>query len=87
VPGTLTPNADKSLLVDIGTGFLVQKNRGEAKEFYEGKVKELEGSLNELEGIVKGKAEGVRVVEEVLREKILAGNQTPEESEGKSGKS
>lgn len=62
VPGTLA--SSEKVLVDIGTGYFVEKNRDKAKEFYEGKVKELGGNLDELEKIVDGKGENLRMVEE-----------------------
>jgi len=62
VPGTLVDT--EKVLVDVGTGFYVEKGRDEAKVFYEGKVEELGGSLGELEKIVGGKGENLRVVEE-----------------------
>jgi len=52
------------VLVDIGTGFYVEKTPGEAKTFYDGKVKELAANLGDLEKIVKGKQGGLGVVED-----------------------
>lgn len=52
------------MLVDIGTGFYVEKTPGEAKTFYDGKVKELAANLGDLEKIVKGKQGGLGVVED-----------------------
>jgi len=66
------------VIVDIGTGFFVEKSVKEAEVFYEGKVKELAGNIKEVEGLVEGKGENLRMVEEVLRERIL-------QSEGEGG--
>lgn len=41
--------------------------------FYEGKVKELAGNIKEVEGLVNGKGDNLRMVEEVLRARILEG--------------
>lgn len=59
------------MIVDIGTGFFVEKSVTEAGVFYEEKVKELGGNITEVEGLVNGKGDNLRVVEEVLRERIL----------------
>ncbi|QDS74342.1 hypothetical protein FKW77_004582 [Venturia effusa] len=71
VPGTLTDS--EKVLVDIGTGFFVEKSVAQAEVFYEGKVRELGGSIKEVEGLVGGKGENLRMVEEVLRGRILEG--------------
>ncbi|KAL6708414.1 subunit of tubulin prefoldin [Coniothyrium glycines] len=80
VPGRLTDA--EHVLVDVGTGFFVEKDVAGAKEFYERKVGELEGSLKDLEGVIQGKARNVRVVEEVMRVKVL--NEQQAGGEGKS---
>jgi len=77
VPGKLADT--EKVLVDVGTGFYVEKDRDSAKEFYEDKVKDLAGSLSELEKIVVGKQDNLRFVEEVLRDKIVAQNESTDE--------
>jgi prefoldin alpha subunit len=62
VPGQLADT--EKVLVDIGTGFYVEKDKKQAAEFYEEKITELEGSLTELEKIVSNKTESLRLVEE-----------------------
>ncbi|KAK3192778.1 subunit of tubulin prefoldin [Lecanicillium sp. MT-2017a] len=73
VRGELT-NSD-SVLVDVGTGFLVEKKLKSATTFYEKKVKEISENLKGLEGIIQQKQNNVRTIEEVLRAKILASQQ------------
>ena len=73
MPGKLKDT--ESVIVDVGTGFFVEKKIDEAKVFYEGKVKELQNNLSELEKIINNKTETVRAVEGVLRQKIMAGQQ------------
>ncbi|KAI9051233.1 hypothetical protein LZ554_005334 [Drepanopeziza brunnea f. sp. 'monogermtubi'] len=69
VPGTLAdPN---NVIVDVGTGFYVEKTTKDATKFYEAKVEELGGNLKGLEAIVQGKSKNLSVVEDVLREKVL----------------
>ncbi|PNS19802.1 prefoldin, alpha subunit [Sphaceloma murrayae] len=70
VPGTLADS--EKVLVDVGTGFYVEKSTGDAVKFYEGKVKELGESVKGLEQVVGQKQGSLRVVEEVMRGKMLA---------------
>ncbi|KXJ92045.1 prefoldin [Microdochium bolleyi] len=70
VRGTLT-NADH-VLVDVGTGFYIEKSIESAAQFYESKVTQVGGSLKELEAIVQGKTNNVRLIEDVLRQKMAA---------------
>ncbi|KAK0628520.1 putative prefoldin subunit 5 [Bombardia bombarda] len=60
------------VIVDVGTGFYVEKDTKSAADFYEAKVKELGANIQELELIVQNKSNSLRMVEEVLREKVLA---------------
>jgi prefoldin alpha subunit len=62
VPGQLADT--EKVLVDIGTGFYVEKSKKQAAEFYEAKVKELGDNLVNLEKIVAGKTENLSLVEE-----------------------
>ncbi|KAJ8108104.1 hypothetical protein OPT61_g8404 [Boeremia exigua] len=80
VPGKLTDH--EHVLVDVGTGFFVEKDIPSAKDFYERKVKDIQDSLKDLEGVVNSKAQNVRVVEEVIRLKVM--NAQEQENQGKS---
>ncbi|KAM7190551.1 Prefoldin [Naviculisporaceae sp. PSN 640] len=60
------------VIVDVGTGFYVEKDTKSASEFYDEKVKELGANIADLEVIVQSKTNNLRVVEEVLRQKVLA---------------
>ncbi|KAK4543690.1 hypothetical protein LTR36_005335 [Oleoguttula mirabilis] len=82
VPGKLA-DADH-VLVDVGTGFYVEKTTDDAQKFYNGKIEELGKNIKDLENIVNGKANNLRVVEEVLRQKVLAGQQGGQASAGPS---
>ncbi|RSL70527.1 hypothetical protein CEP54_001713 [Fusarium duplospermum] len=62
----------ETVLVDVGTGFLVEKKLKSAEKFYEGKVEELGNNLKDLEVIVQRKQANARTIEEVLRQKIMA---------------
>lgn len=80
VPGKLTDH--EHVLVDVGTGFFVEKDIASATDFYERKVKDLGESLKDLEGVVEGKARNVRMVEEVMRIRVMNEQSS---GEGKSG--
>ena len=69
VPGTLSSNTH--VLVDVGTGFYVEKTTEDATKFYEGKIKDLDKNLAEVEKAVGGKSESLRTIEEVLRQKVV----------------
>jgi prefoldin alpha subunit len=62
VPGKLADT--EKVLVDIGTGFYVEKDKKQAAVFYEGKIAELQTNLTDLEKIVNGKGDNLRYVEE-----------------------
>lgn len=53
----------------------MEKTTDDAQKFYETKIEELGKNIKDLESIVNGKANNLRVVEEVLRQKVLAGQQ------------
>ncbi|KAF2002947.1 Prefoldin-domain-containing protein [Amniculicola lignicola CBS 123094] len=80
VPGALT-SPDK-VLIDVGTGFFIEKGLVDARDFYERKVKDLGDSLKDLEGVINQKAQNVRVVEEVMRVKVLGAQE--EANKGKA---
>lgn len=61
VPGKLA--SSEHVLVDVGTGFYVEKSLKDATKFYNGKVEELGANLKDLEQIMQGKVNTVRVVE------------------------
>ncbi|RDW66186.1 hypothetical protein BP6252_09821 [Coleophoma cylindrospora] len=70
VPGKLAD--PENVIVDVGTGFYVEKSTKDATKFYEAKVEELANNLKDLEAIVQGKSNNLRVVEDVLRQKVLS---------------
>ncbi|EUC41930.1 hypothetical protein COCMIDRAFT_104840 [Bipolaris oryzae ATCC 44560] len=80
VPGKLTDH--EHVLVDVGTGFFVEKDIPGAKDFYERKVKDLGESLKDLEQVVQGKAQNVRMVEEVIRLKVMSAQEGKGEEQG-----
>jgi prefoldin alpha subunit len=73
VPGQLA--SSNKVLVDVGTGFYVEKDVKDARRFYEAKVAELHQNLGEIEKVVGGKEGNLRLVEEVLRGKVMTEQQ------------
>ncbi|KAL4778846.1 Prefoldin [Aspergillus varians] len=70
VKGQLTDR--EKVLVDVGTGYYVEKTPAKAIEFYEQKVKELETNLTELEKLVQTKSSQQRLFEDALRQKLMS---------------
>ncbi|KAF3939487.1 hypothetical protein ABW19_dt0206380 [Dactylella cylindrospora] len=64
VPGTLEDT--QNVLVDVGTGYYVEKSTDKAIEFYNDKIKTVGANLDELEKIVTQKTQNAKVVEDVL---------------------
>jgi len=79
VPGELS--STEHVLVDVGTGYYVEKSTADAIGFYTAKVDVLAKSLAELEKVVTQKGQNVRVVEEVIRRRMLEGQQ-PQQAQG-----
>ncbi|KAG7107137.1 DNA-directed RNA polymerases I like protein [Verticillium longisporum] len=61
------------VFVDVGTGFYVEKESCAAELFYNAKIKQLAQNIQDLEVIVQRKTANVRSVEDVLRQKVMAG--------------
>ncbi|CCU81939.1 Prefoldin subunit domain containing protein [Blumeria hordei DH14] len=75
VSGTLADA--EHVIVDVGTGFFLEKTVTEADKFYENKINELASNLKDLEAIVQGKSNNLRAVEDVLRQKVLREGSAP----------
>ncbi|EXJ55536.1 prefoldin, alpha subunit [Cladophialophora yegresii CBS 114405] len=77
IPGTLAPtsgassSSQASLLVDVGTGFFVEKTPKDGITFYQRKIEELAKNLADIEKVVTGKSENLRIIEDVLRRKMV----------------
>ncbi|KAG7152758.1 proline--tRNA ligase like protein [Verticillium longisporum] len=64
------------VIVDVGTGFYVEKESSAAELFYNAKIQQLAQNIQDLEVIVQRKTANVRSVEDVLRQKVMAGQAT-----------
>ncbi|KAL9063404.1 MAG: hypothetical protein Q9161_009474, partial [Pseudevernia consocians] len=80
VPGKLA--STDVVLVDVGTGFYVEKTPQAAREFYSRKVEELGKNLQDLEKIVQEKQGNLSVVEDVLRQKVISESSNSEADGG-----
>jgi prefoldin alpha subunit len=65
VPGKLAKT--DAVIVDVGTGFFVEKSLSDAKEFYERKTAALEANLKDLEKVLNGKGQNLAVIEDGTR--------------------
>ena len=76
-----------TVLVDVGTGYYVSKRTPDAIKFYNGKVDDLTRNLGDIERAVGVKNGDLRMVEDVLRGKVLAEQQAEkgERGNGKDG--
>ncbi|KAF3182344.1 subunit of tubulin prefoldin [Orbilia oligospora] len=72
VPGKLEDPGN--VLVDVGTGYYVEKTTEKAIAFYNDKIKTVGNNLDDLEKIITQKTQNVKVVEDVLRQKVLQAN-------------
>lgn len=52
------------MLVDVGTGFYVEKSTADAVKFYSDKIEDLSKNLGDIEKVVAGKNENLKVVED-----------------------
>ncbi|KNE59822.1 prefoldin, alpha subunit [Allomyces macrogynus ATCC 38327] len=69
VPGKL--NNTERVIVDVGTGYYVDKKVEDAKAFYKRKVEFLQGNLDTLQQTIIAKQNNMRVLVEVLQYKMM----------------
>ncbi|KAK5044602.1 hypothetical protein LTR84_010616 [Exophiala bonariae] len=72
---TTSAGATATVLVDVGTGFYVEKSTADAVKFYTEKIDDLSRNLADIEKVVAGKNDNLKVVEDVLRQKMLTEGQ------------
>jgi len=68
VPGKIVDN-DK-FLVDVGTGYYVEKNVEDAKEFYKLRIDKLNQDSEQLTQMIQEKINIMKSVDNVLKQKI-----------------
>lgn len=69
VPANVQTSPDK-VIVDIGTGYYVEKKSDDAVKFYTKKVGFLETNISDLERIINAKGQNITSVTEVMTEKM-----------------
>ncbi|KAL6453473.1 GIM5 Prefoldin subunit 5 [Candida maltosa Xu316] len=69
IPGQVVSRND--YLVDIGTGYYVEKNADDAKKVYDNKIKKLDGDAKKLKDILVQKNELLNTVNLILRKKVI----------------
>ncbi|KAJ2899700.1 uncharacterized protein MKZ38_002893 [Zalerion maritima] len=55
------------VVVDVGTGFYVEKDTKSTVQFYTAKIQEISGNIQGLEGMVEKKSGSLQLVEEVRK--------------------
>ncbi|KAF2094532.1 Prefoldin alpha subunit, partial [Rhizodiscina lignyota] len=72
VPGNLADT--ERVIVDVGTGFYVEKSIKDAEKFYDRKVQDLDAKLIDLEKVIQSKGQSLAVVEDEIRRKVVSQN-------------
>lgn len=68
VPGKVKDN--NKFLVDVGTGYYVEKNAEDATKFYEAKLLQLQKDSAKVQEIMGEKSRTVQRLDQMLREKV-----------------
>ncbi|CDK30009.1 unnamed protein product [Kuraishia capsulata CBS 1993] len=69
VPGKV--KEDKKFLVDVGTGYFVEKDAKDAKSFFSARIQKLESDAQELNKLLVEKDQLSRRINDILRQKIM----------------
>ncbi|CCE62642.1 hypothetical protein TPHA_0C04940 [Tetrapisispora phaffii CBS 4417] len=72
VPGKIIDN--KKFLVDIGTGYYVEKDADKAIEFYQKKINKLSTESTQIQNIIKEKSQSSFAIEQQIREAAIRQN-------------
>lgn len=68
VPGKVKDN--NKFLVDVGTGYYIEKSSEDAIKFFEGKVTQLNKDSTKVTEIITEKSRTIQRLDQVLREKV-----------------
>ncbi|KAI5819686.1 Prefoldin [Pyronema omphalodes] len=63
------------VLVDVGTGYFVEKTAPQAVKFYTEKIKTIETNMADIQKVMTQKLQNVRIVESVIVQKQSMGGQ------------
>eukprot|EP00793_Prasinoderma_coloniale_P003949 PRCOL_00006790-RA len=83
VPAQLATS--ESLMVDIGTGYYVDKSTAGAKDYCARKAKMLDDNMAKLRGQLSQRRQNLEVVNQVFHQKMAAMEQAAKEQEAKQG--
>jgi prefoldin alpha subunit len=75
----------ESVLVDVGTGYYVEKSAAGAKDYCDRKVKLLEANMGKLSQQLGQRKEQLEVVNQVFHQKMAAMEQAREQQEKNAG--
>ncbi|KAJ1830912.1 subunit of tubulin prefoldin [Coemansia sp. RSA 2711] len=81
VPGTLA-NID-SVVVDVGTGYYVEKSTADAKTYYDGKIDYVQDNAKKIQETVEQKQTSYRGLLEIMQHKITQQQKQQGETAGK----
>lgn len=70
VPGKIKDS--QKFLVDVGTGYYVEKSSEDAIKFYEAKITQLNKDYQQVTQIINEKSQALQRVDQVLRQKVQA---------------
>lgn len=76
VKGIVKKSALDNLMVDIGTGYFVEKNGQDATKYYQSKVGYLTEQINNLEALIAEKKSNLDSVNNVFLQKLAASKAT-----------
>jgi len=75
----------ESLLIDVGTGYFIEKSSQQAQDFLERKIVLVKGKLGELEGALNGKRQNVEQVMMVIQQKSQQMQQQMQQQQAAQG--
>lgn len=61
---------NKNVIVDVGTGYYVEKTTSEASTYYKAKISFLQTKLNDLQEVIQRKQENMNVITSVMQQKL-----------------
>lgn len=72
VPGRIPVGQDAAtFMVDVGTGYYVEKNGKDAEAFFTAKTAKLDENMTDLKKMVDERMKNFRVIQEALKKKIV----------------
>ncbi|VVT54387.1 uncharacterized protein SAPINGB_P004050 [Magnusiomyces paraingens] len=85
IPADQTPE-NSTFMVDVGTGYYVEKNGVEAKKFFIAKTEKLDENMRDLKRIIEDKVKNFNVIQTVMKEKIIEQQQQQQQAQAQAKK-